>query len=731
MNRSNSNPSNNTASLDTPIRGVSDLEIVATAQPGTVEVGQPMTYTIAVNNVGPADEPDAVVSGSLPPGMTVRSALPTQGSAPTFNQGAFTLDLGPLHADSSQPATITLVAIPGITSVGLQSATFVVQGQDYDPDTSNNTAQVASDIEPVTELGVSITPGHGPAIAQSNWTYTLTVSNAGPSDATGVIATSALPAGVEFVSASSSEGSSPIEQDGTITASLGDLVAGKTATVTIVVQPTPAVAADGSMVLSAAVQGDETDPNPSNTQTTLTVPVMPSVTLAVRLVSTQPWVQSGQTITFLATVNNLGTTPATNVVVNLPSVNGLTYESLTASQGSMILVNGQLVGRFGALDPGASATLTVVELATAPGDLTQPASLSDPEYNLDPQGASTSATVQVQESAGTVQFAGGNDLVSDLSGVAVLSVVRLYGASGSITVNYQTIAVDATPGVNYLPTSGTLTLGPGQTSASIQVPVLNDPYENHDNYVNVVLEGPTGGAVLGGMTTTVLRIVDSDPDVTPPQVSGLSWAGSSGAISSLTLNFSSPLDPNYASDPSNYQIVNLALGSAVPIASVSYNATTDTVTVVPAAPLPSGQYDRIEVVGSGAAAVRDLAGNLLDGSGFGIAGSNYVATFAQGTRLQYVDNRGNRVTLQLKGAGYLEQVRDASGEGILLDVVGMVPHRTTLSGNIKAPGRHKKGQTDLGTITGLGQFGDVHVLLKTPPFRVTQFPFVRRGSGVL
>ena len=71
--------------------------------------------------------------------------------------------------------------------------------------------------------------------------------------------------------------------------------------------------------------------------------------------------------------------------------------------------------------------------------------------------------------------------MSDLSGVAVLSVVRLYGASGSITVNYQTIAVDATPGVNYLPTSGTLTLGPGQTSASIQVPVLNDPYENHDN----------------------------------------------------------------------------------------------------------------------------------------------------------------------------------------------------------------------------------------------------------
>jgi hypothetical protein len=286
--------------------------------------------------------------------------------------------------------------------------------------------------------------------------------------------------------------------------------------------------------------------------------------------------------------------------------------------------------------------------------------------------------------------------------------------------------------MDYVPTSGTLTLGPGQTSASIQVPVLDDRYENHNNTVNVVLGSPTGGAVLGGWSTAVLQIVDSDPDVTPPEVTGLSWTGSSKAIASLTLSFSAPLDPTDALDPSNYQIVNLATGGTVPIASVSYNAATESVTVVPASPLPARQYDQIEVVGIGATAVRDLAGNLLDGSGLGMAGSNYVASFAQGTRLQYMDNNGNRVTLKLKGAGYLEQVRDASGEGILLEIVGMVPHRTTLSGTVKAPRKHDVSTgTDLGTITGLGQFGDVRVLLKTPPFRVAQYPFVRRGSGVL
>ncbi len=520
-------PSNNTATLDTPVRGVSDLAIVATGRPGSVDVGQPLTYTITVSNQGPADEPDAMVTGSLPPGMTVSSATSSQGTAPTVIQGTLTADLGLLPANPSQPATITLIVVPGIASVGTQTASFMVQGQDYEPDPSNNSAHVTTTIAPVTELSVVIAPGPHPAIAQTDWTYTLTVSNAGPSDATGVIATSALPAAVQFVSASSSQGSNPTELDGTISANMGDLPAGGTATVTVVVQPTPAAAADGSMVLSAAVAGDETDPDPDNTQTSLTVPVAPSVTLAVTLASMKQTVESGQTITFTATVSNLGATPATNVAVTLPPVTGLTYESSTASQGSVILVANQLFGRFGGLDPGGSATLTVIELATVPGTFTLPASLTDTEYNLDPQGASTSATVQVLESPGTVQFAAGNVSVSNLSGVAVLPVDRLYGASGSITVHYQTIAVNATPGVDYVPTSGTLTLGPGQTSASIQVPVLDDLYENHDNTVDVVLDSPSGGALLGGMSTTALQIVDTDPDVTPPEVAGLTWTGSS------------------------------------------------------------------------------------------------------------------------------------------------------------------------------------------------------------
>jgi hypothetical protein len=273
-------------------------------------------------------------------------------------------------------------------------------------------------------------------------------------------------------------------------------------------------------------------------------------------------------------------------------------------------------------------------------------------------------------------------------------------------------------------------LGPGQTSGTITVPVLANPYDKHDESLNVVLDSPTGGVILGGITTAVLTIQDIDPDTTPPQVTGLTWTGSSRSITSLTLSFTGPLDPGSASNPANYRLLNLAGGGVIPIASVRYNSVTDSVTLVPSWPLPARHYEQIQVVGTAPTGVRDLAGNLLDGAGRGTPGTDYAASFAQGNRLQYIDNAGNRVTLILKGPGYLQQVRASSGEGILLNIVGMVPHRTTLNGNVKAR-KGRGGQTDLGTIQGLGRFGDVRVLLNTPPFFVRQFPFQRRGRAVL
>src|SRR5262249_35097864 len=158
---------------------------------------------------------------------------------------------------------------------------------------------------------------------QLDWAYTLVVSNAGLSDATGVTVVAPLPPDVQFVSASSSQGLAQEEQDGRIRAGLGAIAAGKSATVTVIVLPTAASTAAGSIRLSASVGGNEADPHLGNNQASQTIPVLPSVSLAVSLVSTPQTIESGQSLTFTATVTNTGATPATDVVLSLPPVGSL------------------------------------------------------------------------------------------------------------------------------------------------------------------------------------------------------------------------------------------------------------------------------------------------------------------------------------------------------------------------------------------------------------------------
>lgn len=95
-----------------------------------------------------------------------------------------------------------------------------------------------------------------------NLTYTLTVNNSGPSAATGITVTDTLPAGVTFVTASTSHGFC----SGTVpvNCSLGSLANGASATVTIVVKPTTA----GIISNTASVTAAETDSDLANNTAT-------------------------------------------------------------------------------------------------------------------------------------------------------------------------------------------------------------------------------------------------------------------------------------------------------------------------------------------------------------------------------------------------------------------------------------------------------------------------------
>ena len=85
-----------------------------------------------------------------------------------------------------------------------------------------------------------------------------TVSNFGPATATGVTATYFLPAGLSYISSVSSQGSTSFS-NGTVTASLGTLASGATATFTI------NVSATGGIVASHTINVDATENDPDRT----------------------------------------------------------------------------------------------------------------------------------------------------------------------------------------------------------------------------------------------------------------------------------------------------------------------------------------------------------------------------------------------------------------------------------------------------------------------------------
>ena len=131
-------------------------------------------------------------------------------------------------------------------------------------------ATTADTIGTVADLGISLVDGPDPVLHGAALAYVAIMTNAGPSDATGVTLTDVLPPDVTFVS--SVPGSPTCTLAGTsFTCAMGTLAAGATTTVTIHV--TANAPAGSTIVNTATIAGNETDPNPANNSATATTTV--------------------------------------------------------------------------------------------------------------------------------------------------------------------------------------------------------------------------------------------------------------------------------------------------------------------------------------------------------------------------------------------------------------------------------------------------------------------------
>jgi hypothetical protein len=101
---------------------------------------------------------------------------------------------------------------------------------------------------------------------------------------------------------------------------------------------------------------------------------------------------------------------------------------------------------------------------------------------------------------------------------AVFTVTLSAPSGRPITVDYATVAGTASPGSDFAATNGTLTFAPGDTSATLTIPVLADTVQEAAETFAVTLGAPTDATLRDGIgeATITERPVPSPRRSVPP-----------------------------------------------------------------------------------------------------------------------------------------------------------------------------------------------------------------------
>jgi uncharacterized repeat protein (TIGR01451 family) len=234
-----------------------DLVLTNTAAPNPVAQGQDLNYTLTVTNLGPSTATSVTITDALPADVALVSAATTQGSCTNVGGTVF-CNLGNLAVATN--AVVIVIVTP--STPGIITNTAFVFATTPDPNVTNNTAVAITAVNPAADLSITKTGAPNPVLTSQHLTYTLVVTNLGPSAASSVTITDALPAGVSVVSATATSGSCT-NVGGLVTCSLGDLATNAAATVTIVGTATSASSIT-SITNTATVSSTAFDPTLTN-----------------------------------------------------------------------------------------------------------------------------------------------------------------------------------------------------------------------------------------------------------------------------------------------------------------------------------------------------------------------------------------------------------------------------------------------------------------------------------
>jgi uncharacterized repeat protein (TIGR01451 family) len=381
-------PLNNTASAAVQVLNQVRLSLTKTASASTVDAGGTVTFTMAVGNAGPGTA-DATLGDSLPAGLTAQS-IGGPGASCVLATLSCTMTVA-----AGGNVTITLVARAAATLAagGVLTNTATVTAPD-NVSPGGATASASVTVTQSARLAVTKTLIEG-LTAGKTGQYKITVTNHGPSQATGVMLTDTLPDGVTFDGVASS----PVcTGAAAVPCTIGTLAVDQDASVVIAVHVPSSVPEGTDLTNTATAAGDQPNPAPAGATATITNRVSRAADLEFSKTSANP-VTAGGPITYEVTVHNAGPSDAGNVVITDPvpaQVTDVKVGSVTPGTGNCGVLANTVTCTFLTVGEGTDAAVEITGTVAddARGVIRNTATVSTSDLNTGSSEAHSAANVE-------------------------------------------------------------------------------------------------------------------------------------------------------------------------------------------------------------------------------------------------------------------------------------------------------------------------------------------------
>jgi gliding motility-associated-like protein len=301
------NAVNNTATTTTTVNTQADVAISKTCTTSPLVAGQVVNYTLALSNAGPSDALNVTVADV----NTSLTGMEYSTDNVVWNTWTSPLNLGTIVSGSSTTRYIRGILIQSAT--GSLNNTATVSSSTTDANSANNTSTATSVITTSADLTITKVCNTSPLLKNETGSYTITVHNNGPSDATSVSIADVINT-VYLSNPEYSTNGGSLWNTWTSPLSIGTLSANSTYTFQI----SGMVTNDAPSPLSntASVSSATADPVPGNNTATVSTPLNESADISVTLTGSAS-VTAGTQIAYTVTVtNNDNNFNASNVVIS-------------------------------------------------------------------------------------------------------------------------------------------------------------------------------------------------------------------------------------------------------------------------------------------------------------------------------------------------------------------------------------------------------------------------------